>query len=141
MTKNDLDGVITIENECFASEAWSRESFEYGFETEGYIFLCAEENGEITGYIAASHFIDANIDSIAVKKEARRKGLAERLIKEAFKDIKADIFLEVRVSNLPARSLYKKLGFKEYRIRKDYYLNPCEDAVLMVKPCVEPNGI
>lgn len=132
MKEQDLAQVLEIEKECFASDAWSEDMFKYAVNTEGFCSLSAfADNGELAGYIIVTEFVDANIDSIAVKREYRRQGIAESLIEAALKGFSGDVFLEVRVSNTPAISLYEKLGFEKIALRKDYYDFPCEDAIIM----------
>ncbi len=131
MTEQDLLAVCEIEKYCFTAEAWSEESFKYRLGKAGFISLVAENSGEVLGYIAASEVLDEQyLDSLAVRADSRGKGIATALMKEAF-DPEKSIFLEVRKSNLPAISLYKKLGFIQYAERSGYYENPTENAILM----------
>ena len=133
----DLGGVIEIENSCFTGDAWSEESFLYVLnEKDGNMKLInfvAEEEDGIAGYIAASEiFGEMSIDSVAVKSEHRRKGIARKLIELAIDEANPDsVILEVRESNASARALYRALGFEEIFIRKDYYSLPTENAVIM----------
>ena len=77
---------------------------------------------------------EADIIRVAVLPEYRRQGIAEKLLLKSFEVNETDaIFLDVRESNLPAINLYKLLGFVDTGIRKDYYSNPTENAVLMKK--------
>ena len=81
----------------------------------------------------------AEIDYICVKKECRNKNIATDLINEMFTILIQDnvetVSLEVRKSNIPARSFYKKMGFSEVSIRSNYYKN--EDGILMVRKLIK----
>lgn len=131
MLERDIPAVVGIERECFTAEAWSEESFKYRLGKSGFISLVAIDSGEVVGYIAASEILDEQyLDSLAVRSDYRGQGIATELMKSAF-DPQKTVYLEVRESNLPAINLYKKLGFEEYAMRRDYYENPIENAILM----------
>lgn len=139
MTPEDLGDIIEIENTCFTADAWSEDDFLYRLnEKDGavrFINVVAEENGEVAAYLAAVTVADEmNVDSVAVKPEHRRKGVASKIIDFAINKADASvIMLEVRESNLPAISLYQSLGFEKVGMRKDYYERPVENAILMTK--------
>lgn len=136
MTAEDIHAVVEIEKECF-SLPWSEKSFAESIAREDTIFLVCEENTEtIMGYIGMYlSFDEASITNVAVASQFRKKGCGEQLViaaKEAAKVAGAEsIFLEVRVSNVPAISLYKKQGFENLGIRKKFYEHPVEDAIIM----------
>ncbi len=131
MLAGDIPAVVKIEQECFTAEAWSEESFRYRIGRAGFVSMVALEGAEVIGYIAGSVILDEQyLDSLAVRADCRGRGIATALMKEAF-DPGKSVFLEVRESNLPAISLYKKLGFTEYTIRRNYYDNPTENAIMM----------
>ena len=118
---------------CLPEEAWSFESFRSETEkSSGYVFIILE-NQIVKGFLTASCILDtADLTAIAVSSDSRRKGFAEKLLKELFLKIgSAEIFLEVRESNLPARKFYEKYDFKQVGIRKNFYQNPNENAILM----------
>ena len=73
------------------------------------------------------------VTNVAVLPDFRRQGIAEMLIKKQLENDMNFISLEVRKSNLPAISLYKKLGFETVGIRPHFYTSPDEDAVIMTK--------
>jgi ribosomal-protein-alanine N-acetyltransferase len=92
----------------------------------------------IAGFLILSTVLDeAEILEVAVPENLRRSGIASELMDEVFgwcqKNGTGQIFLEVRESNFPARAYYKKYGFVENGLRKNYYRNPVENAVLMSK--------
>ena len=134
MTLQDIPAVVEIENQCF-SLPWSEKSFEDSLSREDTIFLVCEEE-VVTGYMGIYvSFDEANVTNVAVAPNFRKKGYGEALVvaaKEEAKSAGADsIFLEVRQSNEPALSLYKKMGFEELGIRKKFYEHPVEDAIIM----------
>ncbi len=145
MTPKDIETVVAVEEQCF-SQPWSEKSFQDSIGREDTVFLVCEEEifcntthenqSLIVGYIGMYiSFDEANITNVAVSPAYRKKGYGEGLVKEAKRraiGLKVDnIFLEVRVSNEPAISLYKKLGFEELGIRKNFYEHPVEDAFVM----------
>jgi ribosomal-protein-alanine acetyltransferase len=93
------------------------------------------EAPEIIAFLIA-HRIDAEweLENIVVAETARRRGLGTLLLRELITHARTEnvsgIFLEVRESNQTARALYRKLGFKEVGLRKGYYANPPNDAIL-----------
>ena len=135
MTMEDIPFVVEIENQCF-SLPWSEKSFEDSLSREDTLFLVSEDEAKITGYMGLYlSFDEASVTNVAVSPVFRKKGYGEALVvkaKELAKEAGAEcIFLEVRQSNVPALSLYKKLGFEELGIRKKFYEHPVEDAIIM----------
>ena len=136
MTAEDIPAVVEIEKECF-SLPWSEKSFAESIVREDTIFLvCEEKEGAIMGYIGMYlSFDEASITNVAVASQFRKRGCGKQLViaaKTAAKEAGAEsIFLEVRVSNVPAISLYKKQGFENLGIRKKFYEHPVEDAIIM----------
>ena len=135
MTAKDVPAVARIEQTIF-SEPWSADSFRKGIEAKSDIYLVAEEDGEILGYCGLWGVIDeGQITNVAVAPEHRRKGIAEKMLRELMKQAAesryTEFTLEVRVSNVPAIALYHKLGFHDEGIRKDFYAKPREDALIM----------
>ena len=130
---DDVPFVYEIEKEIF-SDAWSMEAFLSSIESDQCsFFVCTDECEKIIGYVIINYAADeATIDNIAVSPEARRCGYAQSLIDRviSFSDDNgiANIFLEVRASNLPAISLYEKNDFVRLQTRKNFYRNPVEDA-------------
>ena len=134
--ENDLPRLAEIELECIP-DPWSLNSFKAEFKSEGSLFLAAEdENGTICGFITASRVLDeVSIYNVAVTASHRRKGIAQMLMEHLWKisEGAAFITLEVRESNTPAIKLYEKLGYENVGMRKNFYSNPTENAVLMTK--------
>lgn len=135
MKITDLDGVYEVEKNSFENH-WSKKSLEDDLKNEVSIYLVAKIYDKVVGYMGAWKIIDeAHITNIAVLKECRGKKIGEALLKEMIntcKDNKINsMTLEVRVSNLVAQNLYKKFGFKFSGIRKEYYSDNKEDAIIM----------
>lgn len=139
-TAEDIQQISEIEGRCFPKGAWTKEQIEKSFNSDGFFSVLFEDN-KIQGYLGAVlNEWEAEIAFIAVDFPFRRQGIAQLMIKSLIdfaKSTKRDkIFLEVRASNLSAKSLYEKMGFKQYNLRKNYY-EGTEDAVCMV---FEVNG-
>ncbi len=135
MTVADIASAVEIETQCF-SIPWSEKSFQESIAREDTLFLVCEEETIITGYIGMYiSFDEANITNVAVSPVYRKMGYGEALVSVAKGKAKEKqiekIFLEVRVSNRPAISLYEKMGFENLGIRKNFYEHPKEDAYIM----------
>lgn len=143
MTAEDIAEVVAIENQCF-SIPWSEKSFRDSISRDDTVFLVCEsesflqETGStiVAGYIGMYiSFDEASITNVAVDPSCRKRGVGESLVtaaKQAVQEANAQkVFLEVRVSNEPAISLYKKAGFENLGIRKNFYVHPTEDAFIM----------
>ncbi|WP_413466020.1 ribosomal protein S18-alanine N-acetyltransferase [Metabacillus litoralis] len=136
MQKEDIDQVYQIELLSF-SAPWSKESLLYELEQNLFAkYLVVESEEQIVGYCGLWVIMeDAQITNIAVHPEYRGLQIGESLLKFAVqlsKEMKAKrITLEVRVSNHVAQSLYKKVGFVTGGIRKRYYTDNQEDALIM----------
>ena len=132
----DQKGIAELERECFSSP-WSENAVleSYEADTSFFVFL---ENEKILGYAGLQIVFDEGyVTNIAVTKEARGRGIGKALIETLVNFSKekslAFISLEVRESNIPAISLYKKFGFEDKGKRKAFYQSPTEDAIIMTK--------
>lgn len=137
MTMEDCVQVAAIEAASF-SMPWSLRAFTDTVNRENFRYLVAEKDGEILGYCGFLYVLDeAEIPNVCVKESARKMGVGKQmmtaLIEEAEKLHLAVLYLEVRESNVAARRLYESLGFMENGIRKNFYEQPVEHAVLMSK--------
>ena len=117
---------------------WSRQSLEDTISGKNAVFFAALEDGEVIGYAGMEVIVDeAYVFNIAVDERYRRRGTGYALVRELITYGKkyglCFITLEVRESNVPAMSLYEKLGFIKVGERKEYYSDPTESAVLMTK--------
>lgn len=135
-TKSDAEAIYTIETDSF-STPWSLESVIRELEEQKErIYFLVEEDGQAVAYAGAWMVYDeGQITNIAVRPESRREGygaiVTRKLIKELFNRGMTEIFLEVRISNIAALALYRRLGFTVKGVRKSYYTNPTEDAYIM----------
>jgi [ribosomal protein S18]-alanine N-acetyltransferase len=136
MTVEDLDDVIEVEVNSFATP-WSREAF-YNELTKNQFahYLVAEVDDKVVGYCGVWIIVDeAHITNIALLPDYRGLKLGEALmgrIVEIAREVGAlRITLEVRVSNERAQNLYRKFGFEEGALRKQYYTDNMEDALVM----------
>lgn len=130
-----LHACAALESQCIP-EPWSFDSFRSETQKPGGIVLAAvSDAGEIVGLVTACCILDeAEITNVAVHPDCRRQGVAGLLLEALFQEIgKAEVFLEVRESNASAIALYQKYGFRQVGVRKRFYCEPVEDAVLMKK--------
>jgi ribosomal-protein-alanine N-acetyltransferase len=149
----DIAAMMDLERHSPSAGHWSQNQYEAFFATtdrqqrsERFILL-AEDDGQAqpervshtaSGILAflIAHRIDAEweLENIVVAETARRQGVATRLLGELIAHARAEqgraVFLEVRESNERARALYRRAGFTETGLRKSYYSNPPEDAIL-----------
>lgn len=135
MTAEDLDDILAIEVVSFATP-WSKISFINELEKTYGLPLVAMVHEQLVGYIITWFIEDEiHIANIAVHPDFRRQGIGEWMMNEVMKDHPgiAWVGLEVRRSNIEAITLYEKLGFYQVGIRKNYYAQEGEDAVMMMK--------
>lgn len=134
MNEKHIDEIISLEKEIF-EEPYSEEVIRKIKTYEMYdFFICLDE--KVLGYAIISSILDeSDLLRIAVKKEYRKQDIANRLLQKLIEKCKVQeikkIHLEVRASNDNAILLYKKNGFLPVGMRKNYYINPTEDAILM----------
>lgn len=133
----DIPTVHNIEWECF-SDSWSEKTLQSTMNEKGHSLFVAEEDGDVIGYGVTRQVLDeCEILRIAVKKDSRKKGAGNLLmgfmVNSAVSNGAQLFFLEVREHNIPAIALYRKHGFIESGLRKEYYKDPVESAVLMSK--------
>jgi ribosomal-protein-alanine N-acetyltransferase len=137
MKKEDLNQVMEIEEKSF-SDPWRESFFSQDIDNESAMPLIARSNDRVVGYVCLWKILDEiQISNIAVAPQLRRRGIGEKMIEKILKIAQEKdyrrITLDVRISNLPAINLYKKLGFSEAGRRKNYYRLPQEDALIMEK--------
>jgi ribosomal-protein-alanine N-acetyltransferase len=135
MCETDIAEVLKIENMSF-STPWSEASFLNEIYKPYSLSKVAVIGDKIIGYICANRVIDeCHILNLAVHPYFRRQGIAKTLVKEVQNELKENkctyIYLEVRTSNSGARKFYEHLGFRVIGMRKNYYIMPMEDAVIM----------
>ena len=137
MTAAHVSQVAELEKICF-SDPWSEKSIEAELSCGLSLWRVALEEDKVVGYVGSQTVIDqTDMMNIAVHPQYRRQGIAEKLIAALVDGLKAKgshgLMLEVRASNLPAISLYEKLGFTQVGRRPNYYRNPNEDALILKK--------
>lgn len=135
MTLEDLDQVLAIEKENF-SVPWTENGFFSFLIRQDTLFLVAEDEGGIAGYCGIVMVPDeGDITNVSVARDRRRRGIGAGLIRELIRRAGeagvTKIYLEVRESNQAAIALYEKMGFRREGLRRDYYEEPRENAVLM----------
>jgi ribosomal-protein-alanine N-acetyltransferase len=146
LSSGDLDSIVALERECGLST--------YG--VERYLKLLSDRNSlmlvaiesdlgargrQVAGLFSALLVIDeVQIDNVAVVERLRRRGIASSLITEglsiAYRRGARSAVLEVRSANLPARLLYERHGFLISGIRRDYYHDPSDDALIMIREII-----
>ena len=132
LTINDVDyieQIFNLEKDIFKNSAFSKESTENLVKADNSFIYAYLIDKKVCGYLMVLDSIDVyEILAIATVEEYRNKGIAQELLNK----IKTkDIFLEVRKSNEKAINFYKKNKFKQISIRKGYYSDPTEDAIIM----------
>lgn len=137
MKAEDLKQVAELEQECF-SEPWSYTLLESGLCSPYDVYYVCEQDGCVAGYCNLRVLAgEGEVQRIAVSPQHRRKGLARAMMDAMMEDAKKQqvtaISLEVREGNLAARSLYEVYGFLAEAMRKNYYHDPLENAVIMWK--------
>jgi ribosomal-protein-alanine N-acetyltransferase len=142
----DLDAVEAIERSSYPTP-WSRAMFVAELRKPGSLALGAFSDGEtLVGYAFVSRYVDAwHVMNVAVATDFRRRGIATALLGRLFEvtstDARRGYTLEVRVSNTEAIRLYEKLGFEPRGIRRGYYTDNREDALIMWRePAVSGAG-
>ncbi|HIU85313.1 MAG TPA: ribosomal protein S18-alanine N-acetyltransferase [Candidatus Aphodousia gallistercoris] len=135
----DLPTLAAIDRASFEF-SWTLEQFKASYEVGHRFLLIRDESGRIAGFtVYMAVFDQAEILTIAVDPSCRRQGIGTLLLQRLFADLMSGgvkaLFLEVRVSNAPARGLYAKTGFVEISRRKGYYptQDGREDAIVMQK--------
>ena len=140
LTLGDLDDIERIERRAYPTP-WSRSMFAGELAKPSSIGLGAadpEIGPRLIGYLIVSRYVDAwHVMNLAVDPAHRQRGVATRLLDELFeltdRDSRRGYTLEVRVSNTAAISLYERAGFRATGVRRGYYTDNREDALIMWK--------
>ena len=134
LTYADLPKVIAIERRAF-STPWSLAMFVLERSKPGGICLAATRQGELVGYLVCSRYDTVwHLMNVSVEPEEQRMGVATALLLELLEQIddhEARLTLEVRRSNAPAIALYERFGFRSAGVRRRYYQDNGEDALIM----------
>jgi [ribosomal protein S18]-alanine N-acetyltransferase len=139
---NDLNAIDEIEKRAYRTP-WSRSMFASELGKPTSICLGAFEGEQLIGYIVNSRYVDAwHVMNVAVDPDFQRRGIASSLLGRLFEltagDEKRGYTLEVRVSNSDAIRLYERLGFEGHGVRRGYYTDNREDALIMWKDAPKP---
>ncbi len=138
----DLDSIEQIEQQAYPTP-WSRSMFASELAKPTSICLGAFEGSDLVGYVINSRYVDAwHVMNVAVHPEHQRRGVARALLERLFAltrdDERRGYTLEVRVSNEGAIKLYEQLGFSSRGIRRGYYTDNREDALIMWRDARRP---
>jgi ribosomal-protein-alanine N-acetyltransferase len=130
-----LNAIEAIEKRAYPTP-WSRSMFASELAKPTSICIGAFEGEDLLGYVINSRYVDAwHVMNVAVAPEHQRRGIATRMLEHLFEltrdDERRGYTLEVRVSNEEAIALYEKLGFEARGIRRGYYTDNREDALIM----------
>lgn len=137
MRHKDIDDICALECEAFTIP-WQKSAFEDEMQNDLAYYTVCELDGKIIAYGGMWLVLDeAHVTNIAVKKEYQNMGIGASLMDKMFASAKARgakyMYLEVRKSNNTAYELYKKKGFMVHGVRKEYYPDNLEDAIVMLK--------
>ena len=138
MTEKHVAQVAELEKICFGIAAWSENSIASELKNQLSLWLVALDGETVAGYVGSQTVMDeSDMMNVAVHPDCRRQGIAEELVNaltDALREKESRcLTLEVRASNEPAKKLYEKLGFVSVGLRKNYYRNPREDALILRK--------
>ena len=133
--QQDLNTIVEIENASMSSP-WSLDSYKEALDSDHAFIMVADEAGVCVGfavfYLTAP---ESELPDIVVSESYRGRGIGKLLLDASIRQLSLrgvdTVFLEVRVSNERARTLYEKMGFEEIGRRKYFYSNPIEDAICM----------
>ena len=137
MAEEHISALAQLERECF-SDPWSEKALTEELSNPNAVFRVALIDGEVAGYVGMLHVLDeGDICNVAVFDRFRRKGVASALIQNlvdyGVENQLSFITLEVRESNIGAQKFYETMGFETIGVRKNFYDNPKEHAILMNK--------
>ena len=135
--EEDIQDVLELERLCF-SFPWSERQFNLSFKQRVFHVFGLKDSGRLLAYLAMYHTgEEMEILNVAVRPELRRQGLASRLLRIVLQIGRnmgmKEVFLEARRSNLAALALYQGHGFVQTGVRKGYYPDNGEDALLLKK--------
>ena len=136
MEERHIEALAEIERLCFHAP-WSAQALREELGQQSNLFLVAEQEG-VLGYVGCQTVLDEGyITNVAVHPTARRRGVAQALLAELEQQARqrglSFITLEVRASNAAAIALYTQAGYEPVGVRRGFYRDPAEDAVLMTR--------
>lgn len=136
-TLEDIEEICALEKSSFPT-VWSRDSFLASLKREKKIFLVIRQNETFLGYSLSWIVADElHLLKIAIETDRRKQGLGKILLAETLEQAVENgvlvAWLEVRPTNQAALALYRACGFRAQFVRKDYYTDTREDAIVLVK--------
>ena len=140
---SDLDGIERIEQASYPTP-WSRSMFTSELaKPSSHSLAAVSPAGELVGYLILSRYVDAwHVMNVAVAPDHRRHGIASAMLERLFDvtrdDARRGYTLEVRVSNAAAIQLYERFDFKPCGVRRGYYTDNREDALIMWRDADHP---
>jgi ribosomal-protein-alanine N-acetyltransferase len=137
MEESHIKQIHEIEEECFA-DPWSEGSFKEELANAVALYYVAKNGDKVAGYAGMWHVVtEGHITNVAVTGPFRRQGIGESLLRKlesvAREKEMIGLTLEVRKGNKPARRLYERMGYKPEGVRRRYYADNGEDAIIMWK--------
>ena len=137
MKEYHVSQIAELEKLCF-QDPWSEKSIASELGNKLSLWLVALDDQQVVGYVGSQTVLgETDMMNIAVHPNYRRQGIANQLILALIQELTEhgshSLMLEVRVSNESAISVYHNLGFTEVGVRKNYYRNPKEDALILRK--------
>lgn len=139
MQLTDIDDLLPIEQELFGVERWTAGMFRGELEQGHYYLVARDASGVVLGYagLAVMAPEEAWVNNLAVRREAQRRGIGERLLTalldEARRKGATRVLLEVAVDNAAAQRLYERHGFAAIAVRRGYYQPSNTDALVMAR--------
>ena len=135
MNESHISQIAALEAACF-SAPWSVDCLRYELTNPLSLWLTAMDGEKVVGYVGSQTVMgESDMMNIAVHPDYRRQGIAQRLLDELIIQLKSAgsscLLLEVRASNAFAIKLYEKNCFSQVGLRKNYYKNPKEDALIL----------
>lgn len=137
MLQCHVSQIAELEKLCF-NDPWSENSIASELDNRLSCWLVAIADDKVVGYVGSQTVLgETDMMNIAIHPDNRKQGIATELIGALIEGLNErgshSLMLEVRASNEPAKSLYLKLGFEVVGVRKNYYRNPREDALILRK--------
>ena len=137
MNESHVPQIAELEKLCF-NDPWSVNSIASELENRLAFWLVAVEEDQVIGYVGSQTVLgETDMMNIAIHPDHRKRGIATELIEALIRGLTErgshSLMLEVRASNEPAKALYTKMGFESVGVRKNYYRNPREDALILRK--------
>ena len=137
MLESHVTQIAALEQKCF-SDPWSENSIRYELRNPLSTWLVAVDGEQVVGYVGSQTVLgETDMMNLAVDPAYRKQGIGKTLVTKLIELLKGEkvhcLTLEVRVSNVPAISLYEKMGFCQVGRRPNYYHHPKEDAYILRK--------